>query len=157
MKNAQERLKILHAAHRMNPKTHLVHGFRSRENPEPLYAVWVMIKQRCCNPKSWAYKYYGGRGITICPDWQSDPSAFISYVKTVLGPRPSATHSIDRKNNNGNYEPGNLRWATKREQTDNRREFTQPKAANGRWIKKDEENSYGNGTATRNAAAVSGR
>lgn len=83
----------------------------------PEYNSWTNMKQRCLNPNSKAYKYYGGRGITIHPEWVNDFKAFYAYV----GDKPSPSHSIDRINNDGNYEPGNVRWATKREQVSNRR------------------------------------
>lgn len=63
-----------------------------------------------------AYKYYGGRGITVCDRWLASYDNFISD----MGTRPSLGHSIDRINSNGNYEPSNCRWATKKEQTRNR-------------------------------------
>lgn len=118
-----KRLALIHAAHKKNPVSHRVHGFRSRTSGNPLYAVWTAIKQRCCNPRNWAYLYYGGRGIRLCGAWMSNPAAFIAYIDAELGPRPSRCHSIDRKNNDGNYEPGNLRWATRIEQSRNRRPF----------------------------------
>lgn len=75
-----------------------------------------MIK-RCENPKNHAYPRYGGRGITVCPEWRSDFAAFLRDV----GPRPSPDLSLDRIDNNGNYEPGNVRWATAAQQAQNRR------------------------------------
>lgn len=63
---------------------------------------------RCTRAKNRAYNRYGGRGITVCQEWRDSFEAFLRDV----GPRPSASHSIDRINNEGNYEPGNVRWAT---------------------------------------------
>lgn len=82
----------------------------------PEYIVWVAMRARCHNPKSPNYAYYGGRGIKVCDRWLNDMAAFVSD----MGPRPSPNHSIDRKDGNGNYEPGNCRWATKMEQIVNR-------------------------------------
>jgi hypothetical protein len=73
---------------------------------------------RCYNPLHHKYVEYGGRGITVCDRWRNDFSAFLEDV----GTRPSSAHSLDRyPNNDGNYEPGNVRWATRSEQQRNRR------------------------------------
>jgi hypothetical protein len=72
---------------------------------------------RCRNPNNPYFHNYGGRGIRLCPEWES---SFLAFLKAV-GPRPSPRHQLDRKDNNGNYEPGNVRWATKKEQAHNQR------------------------------------
>jgi len=79
--------------------------------------IWRYMKDRCTNPKCTNWKNYGGRGIKVCNEWLNDYSAFLSHV----GRRPSSEHSLDRINNDRNYEPGNVRWAMKWEQNSNRR------------------------------------
>jgi hypothetical protein len=83
----------------------------------PEYTIWLGIIKRCENKKHKAYKNYGGRGISISKEWRNSFEQFLADV----GSRPSETHSIDRINNNGNYEAGNCRWATYSEQALNTR------------------------------------
>lgn len=82
-----------------------------------LYRVWSGMKERCSNRNHNSYPWYGGRGISVCDAWLNSFDRF----EADMGPRPSPEHSIDRINGNGNYEPGNCRWATMNEQIKNRR------------------------------------
>lgn len=90
--------------------------FRYSKRRMPEYISWFNMKERCRNPNNKSYSNYGGRGITYDPSWE-DFSVFLSD----LGRRPSPKHSLDRVDVNGNYEPGNVRWATTTEQSYNRR------------------------------------
>jgi hypothetical protein len=87
----------------------------------PLWGHYAGMMNRCYNPAAGNYRYYGGRGISVWEGWQQDPAAFICYIEEVLGPKPGPKYSIDRIRNDRNYEPGNLRWATAKEQANNRR------------------------------------
>ncbi len=79
------------------------------------YKSWVGMKSRCFNPSEHYFKRYGGRGIAICKEWEKSFESFFDD----MGERPSPKHSLDRIENDGNYEPGNCRWATKKEQAQN--------------------------------------
>jgi hypothetical protein len=100
------------------PPQRCEHGFSLKKHP--LYRLWTGIKTRIFNKNSHLYKDYGGRGITICDRWIEIPHGFLNFVEDV-GERPSPEYSIDRIDNNGNYEPGNVKWSTPHEQSANQR------------------------------------
>jgi hypothetical protein len=84
----------------------------------PEYRAWLHMNDRCRNPKNPAWFNYGGRGIAVYDEWRNSYKTFLVYV----GRRPSSKHTIDRyPDRNGNYEPGNVRWATRSEQSRNTR------------------------------------
>lgn len=106
------------------PQSDLYQSYKSEYRNSGLYKSeyrsWHGMKQRCHNSANKGYPNYGGRGITVCPRWLGD-DGFKHFLADV-GPKPSSLHSIDRfPDNDGNYEPGNVRWATAAEQNQNRR------------------------------------
>lgn len=95
-------------------------NFKHGANNTPEYTAWQGMRDRCSNHNGEAYKNYGGRGIKVCDRWLGD-SGFECFLAD-MGLRPSPKHSLDRyPNNDGNYEPGNCRWATRSQQNQNTR------------------------------------
>lgn len=93
------------------------HGHAKQPARSSIYSTWSGIIDRCTNPNNRAFKNYGGRGIGICDRWRFSFEAFLQD----MGEKPSQAHSIDRIDNDGNYEPGNCRWATRDQQNTNKR------------------------------------
>jgi hypothetical protein len=95
-------------------EAHTVHGMHR----SPEYRCWNQIISRCTNSKVKAYKNYGARGISVCnrrrygEDGKSGAACFLQDILAEIGSRQSPRHSIDRANNDGNYEPGNMKWSS---------------------------------------------
>lgn len=96
-----------------NPNGHLVHGKYHTQ----LHGVWQMMKQRCFNPNQRTYKWYGARGIAVCPEWLD----FMGFYKWAVANGYSDGLTLDRIDPNGNYAPENCRWVSWKKQMNNKR------------------------------------
>ena len=108
----------------MARKAQTTHGLAGTR----IHYEWVAMKQRCSNPNETGYKNYGGRGIQVCDEWRVSFQAFYDHV-SALPHYGEPGRSLDRIDNECDYEPGNVRWATRHEQNINKR------TAKGYWDK----------------------
>jgi hypothetical protein len=108
--------------HTNNPKTHC--GCKNRglptQHPQE-YHIWNSMNRRCQIVSHVGYPQYGGRGIKVCEQWAHKVTGFAQFFKD-MGPRPGKEFSLDRINPDGNYEPGNVKWAHSKEQARNKRD-----------------------------------
>jgi hypothetical protein len=109
----ESRLAEILGAGKPRYRSRFVHGARTKH---PDYNCWRKMRSRCNDTNNAEYRYYGGRGIRVCERW-ADFAVFMMD----MGARPTPAHTIDRINNDGNYEPDNCRWATMAEQNRNKR------------------------------------
>lgn len=112
----------------------MTHGQDRRRQRTREYNAWVLMRDRCTNPKNADWHNYGGRGITVCDAWRNDFAQFFAD----MGPKPSPAHQIDRVDNDKGYSPDNCRWATPKENTSNQRrtvflEYDGKKLTQGEW------------------------
>ena len=98
-------------------KRNTIHGHNQQEGASPEYVTWCAMKNRCNNKNVDNYRFYGGRGIKICKRWDESFKQFLED----MGTKPSPEFTIDRIDVNGDYEPGNCRWADKETQFSNTR------------------------------------
>lgn len=114
----------------LNRRNFTTHGL----SHHPIYKTWAAMMNRCYRPGTNSYEIYGGRGIEVCAEWH-DVRAFIGWIEANLGSKPASSRylSIDRIDNDGDYEPGNVRrnWATPKDQAANKRPRSQSATRNG--------------------------
>jgi hypothetical protein len=133
----------------------LKHGLARKGKRHPLYGTWQSMCRRCADPENAGWPNYGGRGIRVCKRWRESVAAFVQDVER-LGPRPPG-HTLDRIENDGDYEPGNVRWAPAPVQRRNQRRVTWVTIGSRRMCLKDWCAELGKNYATVKAYTRRGR
>jgi hypothetical protein len=131
---------VAHCGCRTNHVFNLKHGMRGT----PEYQAWTGMKGRCFDPSNKDFPRWGGRGVSVHPLWVRSFEAFYAHI----GPRPAAGLTLDRINNTGNYEPGNVRWTTPRSQAENRRNSWTVEIQGRRFASVEEAARFHHVTAT---------
>ena len=119
IKKNGERYKAKQREYRESNPEKISEVYAEWAKKHPVHSIWRGMKHRCYSPKNVHYASYGGRGITVCDRWLGNNG--YKNFEADMGPRLSAKHTIERKNNDGNYEPGNCVWASRKKQQRNRR------------------------------------
>lgn len=117
--NNRERYQKKQKEYRESHPDKVIEMYKDWVEENPIHSIWRGMKHRCYNQENEHYQRYGARGITVCDRWIGDDG--YKNFESDMGPRPTPLHTIDRINNDGNYEPGNCHWATRKEQQRNTR------------------------------------
>lgn len=99
------------------------HALARQGQVHPLYSTWENMRRRCNDPDATSYKNYGARWITVCKAWNESFESFLADILSLIGERPEG-RTLDRIDNDDGYKPGNVRWATRKEQAKNKRKST---------------------------------
>jgi hypothetical protein len=120
IKNNKERYKATQSEYKKANQEQVKQWYEEWCDENPYHSIYRGMLRRCYVPSCDHFDKYGGRGITVCERWRDENNGYKNF-EADMGERPSSKHTLDRINNNGNYEPDNCKWSTKKEQQRNRR------------------------------------